>query len=111
MPCNRVEGGTIGALLAFGAPASLAILAVLAYRLISFWLPTVPGAAAYFQLRRTVGQWKHENDAAGGQPVPALPRAAALDEREIRLAARSVIGAGPNLRLHPGVEMDPPARR
>jgi uncharacterized protein (TIRG00374 family) len=55
-----VEGGTIGALLAFGTPASLAILAVLAYRLISFWLPTLPGAAAYLQLRRTVGHWRTE---------------------------------------------------
>ena len=42
-----VEGGTIGALIAFGTPASLAILGVLAYRLISFWLPTLPGAIAY----------------------------------------------------------------
>jgi hypothetical protein len=32
----------IGAFLAFGTPSSLAILAVLSYRLISFWLPTVP---------------------------------------------------------------------
>ncbi|MGZ4287886.1 MAG: lysylphosphatidylglycerol synthase transmembrane domain-containing protein [Solirubrobacteraceae bacterium] len=55
-----VEAGLIGVFLAFGTPASLAILAVLAYRLISFWLPTVPGAAAYFQLRRTVGVWRDE---------------------------------------------------
>ena len=57
-----VEGGTIGALLAFGTPASLAILAVLAYRLISFWLPTIPGALAYLQLRRTVGHWRHDTE-------------------------------------------------
>jgi putative heme transporter len=55
-----VEAGMIGAFLAFGTHASLAILAVLSYRLISFWLPTIPGAAAYFQLRRTVGVWRHE---------------------------------------------------
>jgi putative heme transporter len=47
-----VEAGMIGAFLAFGTHASLAILAVLSYRLISLWLPTVPGAAAYLQLRR-----------------------------------------------------------
>jgi uncharacterized protein (TIRG00374 family) len=58
-----VEGGTIGALLAFGTPASLAILAVLSYRLISFWLPTLPGAAAYLQLRRTVGRWRDEESS------------------------------------------------
>jgi uncharacterized protein (TIRG00374 family) len=65
-----VEGGTIGALLAFGTPASLAILAVLSYRLISFWLPTVPGAAAYLQLRRTVGHWRDETEGTRRQPAP-----------------------------------------
>jgi uncharacterized protein (TIRG00374 family) len=59
-----VEGGTIGALIAFGAPGSLAVLGVLAYRLISFWLPTLPGTLAYLRLRRTVERWR-EMAAAG----------------------------------------------
>lgn len=42
-----VEAGMVGVYLAFGTHASLAILAGLSYRLISFWLPTLPGAAAY----------------------------------------------------------------
>ncbi|MBV9837932.1 MAG: flippase-like domain-containing protein [Solirubrobacterales bacterium] len=62
-----VEGGTIGALLAFGAQGSVALLGVLAYRLISFWLPTIPGALAYFRLRRTVGGWRSA-DAARQTP-------------------------------------------
>jgi uncharacterized protein (TIRG00374 family) len=53
-----VEGGLIGALLAFGVNGSAAILAVLAYRALSYWLPLLPGTAAYFQLRRTVGRWR-----------------------------------------------------
>ena len=53
-----VEGGMIGAFIAFGVNGSVAILAVLSYRALSFWLPTVPGAFAYFQLRRTVGRWR-----------------------------------------------------
>jgi putative heme transporter len=57
-----VEGGTIGALIAFGAPGSLAILGVLAYRLISFWLPTVPGAIAYVRLRGTVARWRRTDE-------------------------------------------------
>ncbi len=57
-----VEGGTIGALIAFGAPASVALLGVLAYRLISFWLPTAPGALAYVRLRRTVARWRERSD-------------------------------------------------
>lgn len=54
-----VDGGMIGALAAFGVPAGTAVLAVLAYRLFAFWLPTVPGVIAYFQLRRRVQQWRH----------------------------------------------------
>ncbi len=56
-----VEGGMIGAFAAFGVNLELAVLAVLSYRAISFWLPTVPGAVAYFQLRRTVARWRIED--------------------------------------------------
>ena len=58
-----VEGGMIGALVGFGVPGGLALVAVLTYRAFSFWLPTVPGAIAYLQLRRTVRGW-------GARPVP-----------------------------------------
>jgi len=54
-----VDGGMIGALAAFGVPAGTAVLAVLSYRLFAFWLPTVPGVIAYFQLRRRVQDWRH----------------------------------------------------
>jgi uncharacterized membrane protein YbhN (UPF0104 family) len=47
----------IGALIAFGVSGSISVLAVLAYRLISFWLPILPGAVAYFHLRRRVAGW------------------------------------------------------
>jgi putative heme transporter len=53
-----VDGGMIGAFIAFGVSGSLALIAVLVYRLLSFWLPSIPGAIAYFQLRRTVNRWK-----------------------------------------------------
>ena len=56
-----VEGGMIGAFAAFGVSFDLAVLAVLSYRAISFWLPTIPGGIAYFQLRRTVAQWKSDS--------------------------------------------------
>jgi putative heme transporter len=69
-----VEGGMIGALAAFGVDVDLAVLAVLSYRAISFWLPTVPGAVAYFQLRRTVARWRDEQSpsAADGEPAGAI---------------------------------------
>ena len=53
-----VEGGMIGSFIAFGVNGSVSVLAVLAYRLISFWLPIIPGSVAYLQLRRTVARWK-----------------------------------------------------
>jgi uncharacterized protein (TIRG00374 family) len=56
-----VEGGMIGAFVAFGQPAGTTLVAVLAYRLASFWLPTVVGGPAYLALRRRLG--------------PLLPRA------------------------------------
>jgi len=59
-----VEGGMIGAFAAFGVDFNLAVLAVISYRAISFWLPTLPGTIAYFQLRRKVAQWREEQDAA-----------------------------------------------
>lgn len=62
-----VEGGMIGAFTAFGVGVQGAVVAVLAYRAFSFWLPTLPGAVAYFQLRRTVRGW----DAGEGAPAPA----------------------------------------
>jgi uncharacterized protein (TIRG00374 family) len=55
-----VDGGMIGALAAFGVPLSLVVPSVLAYRIFTFWLPTIPGAIAYVQLRRTVSRWSEE---------------------------------------------------
>jgi putative heme transporter len=55
-----VDGGMIGAFIAFGVPGGLAVVAVLVYRGFSFWLPTIPGIIAYLQLRRTVTRWKTE---------------------------------------------------
>ena len=49
-----VEGGMIGAFVAFGVAPAPAVAAVLAYRLFAFWLPTIPGAIAYLQLRRSL---------------------------------------------------------
>ncbi len=57
---GAVEGGMVGALVAFGEPAGLALAAVLTYRAFAFWLPTVPGAIAYVQLTRRLGHPRGE---------------------------------------------------
>jgi uncharacterized membrane protein YbhN (UPF0104 family) len=48
----------IAALLAFGVPGGLAVVAVLSYRALAFWLPTIPGALAYVRLRHSVREWR-----------------------------------------------------
>jgi uncharacterized protein (TIRG00374 family) len=55
-----VEGAMIGAFVAFGVSGGEAVVAVLSYRAISFWLPTLPGIAGYVFLRRTVHAWASE---------------------------------------------------
>jgi putative heme transporter len=63
-----VDGGMIGAFTAFGVNVEVSVVAVLAYRALAFWLPTLPGAVAYFQLRRTVQRWR----SAPGPSEPSI---------------------------------------
>ncbi len=66
-----VEGGMIGAFVAFGLPGSRALIGVLAYRAISFWLPTLPGIGGYVALRRHVHRWELEDASSrGASPRP-----------------------------------------
>ncbi len=46
-----VEGVLIPTLVGFGVPKGIAILGVLTYRLVNFWLPIPLGGAAYLSLR------------------------------------------------------------
>jgi uncharacterized protein (TIRG00374 family) len=59
-----VDAGMIAAFILFDIPKESVFPAILTYRLIAFWLPTIPGIAAYFQLRRTVRHWE-DMDARG----------------------------------------------
>ena len=47
-----IDGGLIGALIVFGLPAAATAAAVLAYRVILFWIPLLLGAAAFTGLRK-----------------------------------------------------------
>jgi uncharacterized membrane protein YbhN (UPF0104 family) len=47
-----IDGGLIGTLVVYGAPAGLTVAAVLAYRLILFWIPLLGGIVATVSLRR-----------------------------------------------------------
>ncbi|HST56022.1 MAG TPA: lysylphosphatidylglycerol synthase transmembrane domain-containing protein [Solirubrobacteraceae bacterium] len=52
-----VEGGLVGMLVLFDArPASLALAAVLTFRAISLWIPSIIGIFAFLSLRRELGE-------------------------------------------------------
>jgi uncharacterized membrane protein YbhN (UPF0104 family) len=52
-----IDGGLIGVLVLYGAAVAPTVAAVLAYRLILFWVPLIVGAPAFFTLwRRMTGR-------------------------------------------------------
>jgi uncharacterized membrane protein YbhN (UPF0104 family) len=51
-----IDGGLIGTLIVFGAPAAATAAAVIAYRVILFWLPLFGGAFAFVSLRRQLAR-------------------------------------------------------
>jgi uncharacterized membrane protein YbhN (UPF0104 family) len=53
----------------FNLPVETVIPAVLMFRTLLFWLPILPGIAAYFQLRKTVERWETEQRHI---PAPAM---------------------------------------
>jgi uncharacterized membrane protein YbhN (UPF0104 family) len=66
------EGGMLGALAASGVDASVSVLAVVSYQMISTYLPALPGLAAYVSLRRRMKRW----DRAAGGDQPRVARTA-----------------------------------
>ena len=61
---GAVDAGLVGTFVLFGIPSEAVFPAVLAYRVIAFWLPIPPGIVAFFQLRKTVGRWEEERAKA-----------------------------------------------
>jgi putative heme transporter len=57
---GSVDAGMIAAFVLFGIDEATVFPAVLAYRVIAFWLPIPPGIVAFFQLRTTVARWEQE---------------------------------------------------
>ena len=66
-----IDGGLIGTLIVYGAPAAVVAAAVLAYRAILFWLPLIVGAIAFIQLRRDMPR----DGELGPREAAQLPRA------------------------------------
>jgi uncharacterized membrane protein YbhN (UPF0104 family) len=92
-----VDGGMIGALIAFGVEPSLAVVAVLAYRGFAFWLPIAPGVIAWVSLRRTVAGW--ERDSAMIAPCPpSSPSAPATSAARSSSTSSRRAGTAPRSR-------------
>jgi uncharacterized protein (TIRG00374 family) len=51
-----IDLGLVGTLIVYGAPGQATVAAVLAYRLILFWLPLIIGAICFWSLRRSLDQ-------------------------------------------------------
>jgi uncharacterized protein (TIRG00374 family) len=49
-----IDGGLIGTLILYGAPAAATAAAVLLYRVILFWIPLLTGAVAFVSLRKAL---------------------------------------------------------
>jgi uncharacterized protein (TIRG00374 family) len=60
-----VEVTLVAVTVGFGAPRPTAVLAVLGYRVVNYWLPLLPGAAAYLRLRLS--------PKAGDRTKPSVP--------------------------------------
>ena len=67
---GAVSGGMVGVLVTFGSPLAVALPAVVAYRLISVWIPFPAAVAAVPRLRATLKRWVRE-DRDGSEPVAA----------------------------------------
>jgi uncharacterized membrane protein YbhN (UPF0104 family) len=63
-----IDGGLIGTLIVYGAPAAETAAAVLAYRVILFWLPLIGGAIAFALLRRALDRAERPDLC---EPIPA----------------------------------------
>jgi uncharacterized membrane protein YbhN (UPF0104 family) len=61
-----IDGGLIGTLIVYGVDPAEAAAAVLAYRVVLFWVPLVMGAPAFWFLRRGLG-----DTTIDGERMPA----------------------------------------
>lgn len=61
-----IEVTLVAITVGFGAPRATAVLAVLGYRVVNYWLPLLPGGVAYLRLRLT-------RNAAGRSKAPRSP--------------------------------------
>jgi uncharacterized membrane protein YbhN (UPF0104 family) len=67
---GAVDVGLVGMLALYGAPLSIAAAAVLIYRAISLWVPTLVGTIAYVLLRRDLRRPIEPRGGSWPSPLP-----------------------------------------
>ena len=67
-----MEAGLSTLLILAGVPGVDAVVATLAYRIISYWLPILVGPFAYFAFRLRYGKPGHGGDGTAGAGGAAL---------------------------------------
>jgi uncharacterized protein (TIRG00374 family) len=60
-----IEVTLVAIAVGFGAPRATAVIAVLGYRVVNYWLPLLPGVLAYLRLRLSL--------TAASRAEPARP--------------------------------------
>jgi uncharacterized protein (TIRG00374 family) len=60
-----IEVTLVAITVGFGAPRATAVIAVLGYRVVNYWLPLLPGALAYLRLRLSLNA---EDKAQASRP-------------------------------------------
>jgi uncharacterized protein (TIRG00374 family) len=66
-----IEVTLVAITVGFGAPRPTAVLAVLGYRIVNYWLPLIPGAIAYIRLRLRPGADGKARSATTQSGTPA----------------------------------------
>jgi len=66
-----VEVTLVAITVGFGAPRPTAVLAVIGYRIVEYWLPLIPGAIAYLRLRLRRGAANQAKPATSQESGPA----------------------------------------
>ena len=92
-----IEGVLTSTLVGFGSPRAIAILGVIGYRLVNFWLPIPTGGLLYLSMKRKApfGPQMDEGPAPGGAPGGIQ----GLQARTVALGSRLLEGLG--LRIPP----------
>jgi uncharacterized membrane protein YbhN (UPF0104 family) len=63
-----VEVTLVAITVGFGSPRATAVLAVLGYRVVNYWLPLLPGGVAYLRVRVKPKETNQPNDPGSTLP-------------------------------------------